>query len=284
MSSFKLLGLEFKSLVSCGLIALSFMALLGSTAQAQTAGQSTGQVTGMTQRVTYDRALITRLPSTTEDVGIAFLKMSDTFPDFEKVVEDSDAYKTLNPLAQQDYKVKTVNRLQTNFMTFQPKKSDLIIRVKVTTMFKKLPTGESIVTLKTFPNDPVYFPFYFAKYPIALVVKNMENFRELHLDKTDTDIVYNRLSLSGDATLLLQLYPIAANDTKPILLDNVPQYPMLAEIGYIGLLNSRAEQIWAWRNDKLSGKKLIGGDSRSLVDLVPADKQTQPSTTKPSAK
>lgn len=270
MSSFKLL---FKNLVSNSVMTLSCVALLGSVAQAQTGGTT---ASGMTQRITYDRALMSRLPSTTEDVGTAFLKTADNFPDFGKIIEDSDAYKKLNPLAQQDYKVKMVNKLQTSFMTFQPKKSDLIIRVKVNVMFNKLPTGEGVLTLRTFPDDPVYFPFTFAKYPIALIAKGMENFHEMRLDKADTDIIDSRLSLSGDATLLLQLYPIAANDTKPIILDNVPQYPLLAEIGYIGLLNSRAEQIWGWRNEKLVGKKSSGGDTRALVDLVPADKTLTP--------
>lgn len=224
------------------------------------------------ERVTYDRALITKLPSTNDEVGIAFLKTANNFPDFGTIVEDTDAYRNLNPLAQQDYKSKMVNKLQNSFMTFSPKKSDLIIRVKVNVLFKKLANGEGIIQLKTFPDDPVYFPFYFAKYPIALIVKDMELFRELHLDKADTDIVYSRLSLSGDATLLLQLYVLAADDTKTIELDNIPQYPLLTEIGYIGLLNSQAEQIWAWRNGRLGGKKINGSDRGSLVDLVPADR------------
>lgn len=252
MFSFKL---GFKNLLSGGLVALSCICtpVVGAIAQ---------------ERVPYDRALVTRLPSTTEDVGIAFLKTANNFPDFSSIVKDSDAYKMLDPLAQPDYLSKATNRLQNNFVTHSPK-SDLIIRVKVNVLFKKLANGEGVLKIRTFPNDPVYFPFYFAKYPIALIVQDMEIFREMRLDKTETDIIYSRLSLSGDATLLLQLFVVAADDTKTITLDNIPQYPLLTDIGYIGLLNSQAEQIWAWRNPKLTTKK-AGAD---LIDLVPADKK-----------
>lgn len=206
-------------------------------------------------RVPYDQELITRLPSSNEDIGIAFLKTTNNFPDFGLIVKETEAYKKLNPVAQENYVSKATGRLQNNFIGFSPQKSDLIIRVKVNVLFEKLANGEGVMKIRTFPDDPVYFPFYFAKYPIALIIKDMELFRELRLDKADTDIVYSRLSLSGDATLLLQLYVLAADDQKPMILDNIPQYPLLAEIGYIGLLNGRAEQIWAWRNSKFSSRK-----------------------------
>jgi len=223
--------------------------------------------------VSYDRQLIAKKPSTNDEIGIAFLKVTGNFPDFSKVVEDTDIYKNLNPLAQPDYKDKMTRQLQSSFVSYTPRTSDLIVRVGVNVLFQKLANGEGVMKLKTFPNDPIYFPFYFAKYPIAMIVKDMENFREIHLSREETDLVYTRLSLSGDATLLLQLYALDASDKKPMLLDNIAQYPMLAEIGYIGLLNRQAEQIWAWKNAKYGKKGFGGGDSRSIVDLIPEDKK-----------
>lgn len=246
-----------KNILSGGFLALSCISFWGGAAQAE-----------QTERVTYDRALVTKLPSTNDDIGIAFFKTSGNFPDFTKIVQDSDAFKKLNPLAQQDYETKVVAKMQTDYAAFSPKKSDIIIRAKVNVLFNKLPNGEGTMKLVTFPNDPIYFPFYFAKYPIALIVKDMENFRDIHLNQEETDMVYRRLQLGGDATMLLQLYAVAANAQKPIMLDNIPQYPFLAEIGYIGLLNNRAEQIWAWRNEKVTGKPSIGGSARDIRNLV----------------
>lgn len=257
----------FKNLMSGGLLA--FSCLFCSASVVSTAAQAQAE-----ERVSYDRALITKLPSTAEDVGVAFLKTANSFPDFAKIVQDTDAYKNMNELAQKDYEEKQTKKLYSSYVNFSQKKTDLIIRVKVNVLFDKLANGEGIVKIRTFPDDPIYFPFYFAKYPIALIVKDMENFREIHLTKAETDLVYTRLSLSGDATLLLQLYSLAANDQKTMVLDNIPQYPFLAEIGYIGLLNNQAEQIWAWRNPKVGGKSGIDIGGRDLTDLVPDKEET----------
>jgi hypothetical protein len=104
----------------------------------------------------------------------------------------------------------------------------------------------------------------------------MEMFKKITLSKEETDIVYSRLSLSGDATLLLQLYAVAADDRRIVTLDNIPQHPFLTEIAYIGFLNSRAEQIWAWKNEKLGKKNSVNLNDRDIKDFVPSDKGTTP--------
>jgi hypothetical protein len=220
-------------------------------------------------RVPYDRELIARKASTNDDVGIAFLKTASNFPDFGKIVEKSEAYIKLDPLAQSDFKAKMVESLQGKYLSFQPGKSDLIIRLKVDILFGRDPDGKGKISFRTFKTDPIYFPFFFADYPIALIINDFEMFREIHLDKLEAELVYNRLSLDGFATMLLQVHPIAADDKTPIDLDGIPQYPLLAEIGYIGLLNNSAEQIWAWENTKYDSSRLSGGDSRAIIDMVP---------------
>jgi len=217
--------------------------------------------------VPYDRNLMMKLPSTNDDIGIAFLKTASNFPDFAKVVESSDTYKKMNPLAQQDYSAKMTQKLQSSFASFIPNKTDIIVRMQVSVLFQKLKNGEGIIKLRTFPNDPVYLPFYFAKYPIAMIIKDMEQFREIHLSKAETDIANSRLSISGNETLLLQLYTVAADDVKPMKLDNIPQYPLLVDIGYIGLLNRQTDQIWAWRNEKYGKGSGSNGDGRSIIEL-----------------
>lgn len=225
------------------------------------------------ERVNIDRQLMARLASTNDEVGIAFLKTANNFPDFSKIVEMSDDYKELDPLAQKDFLTKKVSQIQNSYLAFAPQKSDLIIRLKANVLFQRLANGESILKLRTFKEDPVYFPFYFGGYPIALIIKDMDMFRNITLSKEETDIVYSRLSLSGDVTLLLQIYPIAANDEKPMMLDNIEQYPMLSEIGYIGMLNDKSDQVWAWRNAKYGKKSFSGGDTRPIADLIPNSKK-----------
>ncbi len=221
------------------------------------------------ERLSYDRQLMSRKPSTNDEVGLAFLKTANHFPDFNKIVEMSATYKSLDPLAQKDFQARMVSKYQAGYLQFSPRKSDLIFRLTVNTMFKKNKDGTSVLKVKTLAQDPFYLPFYFGGYPIALIPKGIEEFKELHLDKIETDIVYSRLALNGNATLLLQVYPIVADDEKTIMFDNIPQYPMLADIAYIGFLNKRGEQIWAWRHEKYVQKNNRLGGVKSSTEPLP---------------
>lgn len=225
------------------------------------------QTMGTAPATPYDSKLIARPASTTEQIGMAFLKLSGTYPDFKKVIESSKAYQSLDPLAQEDYLAKTESKYHAEFLGFSPEKSDLIVRVKINTLFKRTKDRGAVLTLRTLQKTPVYFPVVFGPYPIALLVNDIEFFQTINLTKPEADIVYSRLALNGDATLLLQLRPITANDKTPIVLDNTPQYPLLSDIIYIGLLNNKAEQIWAWKNAKNDPKQ--NKSQTSLMDLVP---------------
>ncbi len=215
----------------------------------------------------YDSKLITRPASTTEQIGMAFLKLSGTYPDFKKVIESSKVYQSLDPAVQNDYLTKTESKYHAEYLGFSPDKSDLIVRVKINTLFKRTKDRGAVLTLRTLQSPPVYFPVVFGPYPIAMLVNDIELFQTINLTKPEADIVYSRLALNGDATLLLQLRPITANDKTPIVLDNTPQYPLLSDIIYIGLLNNKAEQIWAWTNAATTPHQSKRG--ASLMELFP---------------
>lgn len=225
--------------------------------------------------VPYDRQIILRKASTTEEVGIAFLKTTNNFPDFNKVVEGTDAYQKLDPLAQADYRAREVGKLQSAYLAYSPKKSSLMVRLGVRANFHQAADGTATLDFAPPQNGPLYFPYLFAGYAIALIPNGIDLFQHLDLNVDEAQIVYGRLGLDGAATLLLQLFPVAADDQTPVMMDNIPQYPLLAEIGYIGLINERGEQIWAWKSKKFDRKDLgIKGnsDARSIIDLVPQNK------------
>lgn len=226
--------------------------------------------------VPYDRQLILTKASSTDDVGIAFLKMSNNFPDFNVVVENSATYKKLDPLAQKDYKTKEVAKLQASFLEFSPKKTPLVIRVGVKALYNRAKDGTATLDIVPPSQGQLYFPFYFANYPIAMIVDGIELFQHIDLTKEEAAIVYSTLGLDGAATLLLQVYPVAADDKKHIMLDKIPQYPLLSEIGYIGLINTRAEQIWAWGSPKYKKgrtKLPTDGTGNAFINLAPDPKK-----------
>jgi hypothetical protein len=231
----------------------------------------------MADIVPYDRQLMMSKASTADDVGVAFLKTTGNFPDFPKMVEESPAYKSLDPLAQKDFLTSAVSKLQSSYLAYSPKKSSLIVRVGVKVNYLRNKDGTARLDIKPPAEGQLYFPYMFANYPIALIVNNIDVFQHIVLTAEESNIVYGRLGLDGAATLLLEVYPVAADDKTPVVMDNMPQYPMLSEIGYIGLINARAEQIWAWKSTKYTrGKNPAGtvtGADGKLIDLIPEEKK-----------
>lgn len=251
--------------------AILALALIATSAVTPAFASSLPPTTAPSNLVPYDKQLISRKPSTNDEVGIAFLKTAGIMPDFKKAVETSAAFKALSLAEQPNFLVLQQNKLNTAYLAFSPKKSDLIIRMKVNATFRRESDGTAIMRIKPPTDGQIYFPFFFANYPIALIVNGIENFQDVVLSKEEGDIVYSRLALNGTATLLLQLYPTAADATTPMALDNVSQYPLLADIGYIGLLNRDADQIWAWKNEKYNPSKI--GAAGTIANLVPDTKR-----------
>lgn len=251
--------------------AILTLALIVTTGTTPVLASSLPPTTAPSNIVPYDKQLVSRKPSTNDEVGIAFLKSAGIMPDFKKAVESSSAFKAMDPAGQQNYLALQQNKLNTAYLAFTPKKSDLIVRMKVNASFRRETDGTATLRIKPPTDGQIYFPFFFANYPIALLVNGIETFQNVVLTKEEGDIVYSRLALNGTATLLLQLYPTAADATAPMLLDNVSQYPLLTDIGYIGLLNQDAEQIWAWKNEKYNPSKL--GATSAIANLVPDSKK-----------
>lgn len=217
----------------------------------------------------YEEKLKTRPMSPIEDVGVAFLKLTGNFPDFKKVVEGMDGYKQIDPLAQPDFKEKLAAKFQKAYLSYTPLKSDVIIRSGVTVLFNRSSPDTGTIEIRNFSSSPIFFPYEFAGYPIALIAQNLELFHVINLSPEELEKAYTRLSLDGGATLLLQLFPIAADDKKTMMLGDVPQYPLLADIGYIGLLNWKGEEIWYWTNPKYNGTSTLlpGVGSAQILNL-----------------
>lgn len=198
----------------------------------------------------YDRQLLMKRASSVGEVGAAFLKMTNNYPDFNLIVEASKEYKRTPTLERADYKAKEVQRLQNAFVGFSPGKTPLIVRAGVKLKLSSRPDGTATLEFYAPAKGQLYFPFLFDKYPIALIINDIELFQTIELNRTEQKIVRSNLPNAMSATLLLELIPVAADDKNPIVLDETSQYPMLSEISYIALLNSRGEQIWGLASSK----------------------------------
>ena len=216
----------------------------------------------------YDHKLLLKKASSVGEVGAAFLKLTNNYPDFNVIVESYPEYRKSNALARAAFKEKEVQKLQNAFVGFSAGKTPLIVRAGVKINFKLSVDGTAVLDFYPPEKGQLYFPFVFAKYPIALIINDIEIFQSIALTKEESKMAQRKLPTSWNATLLLELLPLAADDKTPIVLDNISQYPMLSEISYIALLNDQGEQIWGLASSKhgsytplpdLVAKPMLGG-------------------------
>lgn len=223
--------------------------------------------------VAYNRDLITRKSSTVSEIGIAFMKLSNNYPDLTKIISESKGYTNLanDPVAQQAYLLRESEKLQASYLAFLPKKSSLVTRFAVKVEYKQDKKLGSTLVVKTNNEKkvPLYLPVNFNHYPIAMLFDQIELFQTIPLSMNEERMVIARMPMDGALTLLLEVFPIASDDKHPITYDGLPQYPLLTRIGYIGLINNRGEQVWAWASGKKSGNSTIVTPSAPLSQQIP---------------
>ncbi len=204
--------------------------------------------------VPYDSTRANRPASTSSDVGLMFMKLGGIPPSFEDLAKASKAYKEKNPMAQAEFLASEKTRLETRFGAIDPRSDILVIRAGMNTLFDRKDDGTGVLKLE-YPKDSIfYFPYYYGGYPIALFINGIEAFEEISLDKAETADVSLRIPPNGTVTMLLELKARATDVKKPVKLDGVRQYPLLTDIAYIGLINSKGEQIWAWQTKEQAQK------------------------------
>lgn len=205
--------------------------------------------------VPYSKERMMTPPSTTEDIGLSFMKLANVKPDFEELAKQGALYKNAAPYELEEVAKKESLRIQAKYLQFNPGRSVLSMRIPMAVDFKRLDVGGSQLKIKFPPATMTYFPVFYGGYPMAVLVNGIENFFDMTLDDEETRFVVARLGMNGQTTLLLELVPLAADAKSPVRLDEMNQYPLLCDIAYIGLLNDTAEQIWAWENPKYAAMK-----------------------------
>ena len=79
-------------------------------------------------------------------------------------------------------------------------------------------------------------------------------FEEISLTQAEAADVGLYIPSNGSVTMLLELKARAVDIKKPVKLDGLRQYPLLTDIAYIGLINSKGEQVWAWQTKEQAQK------------------------------
>lgn len=196
--------------------------------------------------VPYDRARAITPASTVDEVGLTFMHLAGIKPDFKQLALKAMQIRQIKPNEIDTFLKNEAFRLQAKYTAFNPKKDILILRIDVGVSFFRKEDKTSTLKIK-FPTEGIlYFPYYYADYPIAFIINDLESFQDMALGEEETAIASAHLDPSGKATLMLEINPVTADAKTPLKLDRMMQYPLLGKISFVGLLNERAQHIWAW--------------------------------------
>ncbi len=228
--------------------------------------------TAKAEVIDIDKQKLFDFPSSDEDVGLTLLKLARVAdPEFSKLVERTETYKTMVPEKRPSFLQTETTRLANRYAALNPQDEGLLIRVGVKVYFSDgMQDKPSTLTIKFPANGLIYFPYSYAGIPVAVIPNGIENFTTIILSEDERNIANATLDPSPDATLVLSLKPISADIKKPIVLDGETQLPLLCEISYIGIHNKNTDQVWAWGSDvyKVTGRK------NPLNDIVKPEKGT----------
>lgn len=205
--------------------------------------------------VKIDREKLYGLPSTNEDVILTFIKTAGVLkPEFNQLITKSDKYIRAAELEKTIILDDETIRLSQKYAALNPKKDGLLLRVPVKVNFQNNPGGQSTLEIDFMAGELTYFPFYYGGMPVAVLVDGIENFKMIYLSEEERNMVASVIDPVPEATLVLDLQPVAADFKNPVILDGAKQLPLLTRINYIGLHNRSSDQFWAWASDEEKNK------------------------------
>ncbi len=220
--------------------------------------------------IDIDKQKLFDFPSTDEDIGLTLLKLAKVRdPEFAKLVVRTETYKTMVPENRTNFVQTETPRLAGKYAALNPQDEGILIRLGVKVYFKDdLQDKPSTLVIQFPSNGLIYFPYFYAGIPIAVIPNGIENFTTIVLSEDERDIVNATLDPSPEATLVLSLKPVSADIKSPMILDGEKQLPLLCEISYIGIHNRNTDQVWAWGSDVYK----VNGRRTPLIEIVKPEK------------
>ncbi|MFA7277017.1 MAG: hypothetical protein WC043_09475 [Pseudobdellovibrionaceae bacterium] len=230
-------------------LAFFFLSFCGFCAEAGAQTSDTSIPTGKNEH-------LGALPSSSEDIGMAFYYLGGETPDFDNLARHSKNFDSLDETARKDFLNREPLRMEQKFTALSPKTTPLVFRFPVPVKFVRSSDGTSTLSLilRQGSTDPFYFPIFYNQMPIAVLVQDIETFEKIHLDPKETAIATGKIDMQRTQTVFLEVYAIAADLKRSVVLDEMKQYPLLTQISYISLLNPSAEEIWSWESPLFKDK------------------------------
>lgn len=185
--------------------------------------------------------------STPYEVGMIYYKIGAAKPNFEDWIKTDRNYLREESNKQAAMMMTEKVRLNRNYEELDIKNAYIKIRTTVEARLGKSKLGKPVlnITFAEPANKTVYFPYPVGDRTIAVIPNGLEIYQQIPLTKDQEAFLGSKLDPSGRTTMVLEIVPIVADLAKPTVMDGVPQWLLLGEIGYIGFYNNLMETVWS---------------------------------------
>lgn len=210
-------------------------------------GMPEGGGSAWAQTVSSSRTMSLVKPSSAEDVGLLFYKVSGARPDFGLIIRQTRAYREMNATERMKVLESETGRLSTKFNSLDAKSSVIVIRAAVEMVLTLDPPNKKYTMDIKYPSTgTIFFPYEFSGRPIAVLADGIENFESVALTSQEA-LKASRHEGRRTVTMVLELKPLSGSYKNPIMLEGARHYPLLAQIGYIGFFSQNMEEVWSWK-------------------------------------
>ncbi len=184
-------------------------------------------------------------PSTSHEVALLYYKMNGIRPNFEEWITNDNRYIGAQTNQRAALMMTEKTRLSRNYEELVVKQAYLKVRIQVSATVTRSKLGATVLKVEFPGKGAVYFPYTVGGQNIAVIPNGIDIYREVPLTPDQATYLQTKLDPSGRTTMVLELVPVTADNKQQMLLDDTPQWLLLAEIGYISLYNNLMENIWS---------------------------------------
>ncbi len=179
-------------------------------------------------------------------IAFIFYKLADRVPPFANIVKNTSEYRNSSDKGRQQILADEVRKMEIEFAGIDTRKEVIVVRSAVKL---KVSIGQKPGFVVSLPQSegPVYFPYEYAGYNYAVIPGDIEAFMDLQLTQAEASAAGSRLR-DGAATMVLELQPTAIDGRKPMRLDGLSQWLLMAKIVGVTYYNQFLQPIWAWKD------------------------------------
>lgn len=184
--------------------------------------------------------------STSYEIAMTYYKLINRQPDFASWIKEDPRYIQAQPEDQPGIMAEETQKLAAAFTALDPKKTILVVRTQARMMVATNPKDNRKTLKVEFQGQgPVYFPYLVGGQNITLIPNGIDIYREIPVSDADAARIQSLIDYRSIGNLVIEVVPTSAEGRGPVMLDSVPQWLMLGEIGYIGFYNDRTDEMWS---------------------------------------